>query len=293
MPACIAEGAKTNIKRFTLSSMIISFSKLPKAAAVMAVDKEFRKWAKYSIADSLNEVKLHEVVVDSIMVLDDLEQSGRRLSTGNVARMWIAFKVRAENASVVGYWLGSQQALTKARLQASFHAQSVQNGAPGVQISRMVFMPPRAAVEYVEQTSSSPAATTDQSFVDRLLSTEDQDAATVLLGCIVGIFFGLAALALCCRGGCIAFIRKAHNERVREYADNPDAGQSPLGDGSFQMRSPRSPDGAFQMPFGRSPRGEGGENAPPSAMSEFQVGEPEPESDFPMSGPDWAVSALG
>lgn len=228
MPACIAPGATAEVKRFTLSSLAISFYQLPRPVAEMAVDLlGFWKDFKGAIADSLNQVELYEVVVESVSVLDPIFGADE-------PRLWISFKVRAMNDTAVTYWLSSQQALTKARLQASLHTR-----VPGMQISSMVLSPPRLAIQYASKTTIVKIQE-ERKFVDRLLSTEDQDAATVLLGCLVGIFFGLAALALMCRGGFVpTCLRKRSREGDYNPDDNPDFNPN-----TSPAQSPRQPLGS-------------------------------------------------
>jgi hypothetical protein len=277
MPACIAPEAKADVKRFTLCSLAASFYQLPSTAEELVADRGFWATFKDSIADSLNEVELYEVIVENVAVLDELlpTTAARRLTNATAQpRLWIAFKVRAKNHTNVGYYLSTQQALTKARLQSS-----LQTRIPGTQVASLVLAPPRLAIQYASVTTIVEAAEELQ-FVDRLLSTEDQDAATVLLGCIVGIFFGLAALALVCRGNCVFFRRRTKEEHWNNNV-NPQGSPraSPLSpatatpdyDDTISNSGPDVRDPDYDIAFrGGSPRSV---DSPPTSLSGSDPGD--------------------
>lgn len=214
--------------RFTLSAINVAFDRLPtSSAAQLAADQGFREHCKYAIADGLNQVLLYEVSVENVLAL----QSTNGL---NMSRLWVAFKVRAKNDTAVNYWLSEEQALTKARLQSSLQAR-----VPGMQISSMVLAPARLAIQYGSISVTLPV-TQDQSFFDRLVSTDDSDNATVLLGCIVGIVFGLAGVAICCRrGGCAKFVYRRYEESEEDNSHTPFATMT----GMSGMMAPPSPMG--------------------------------------------------
>lgn len=262
VPACIPSGARADVMRFTLSSISMAFERLPtSSAAQLAADPSFHEKCKDAIADGLNSVLLYEVRVENVLALQNTNGL-------NVSRLWIAFKVRAQNDTAVSYWLNEDQALTKARLQSSLQAR-----VPGMQISSMVLAPARLAIQYGSISVSVPVSE-DQSFFDRLVSSDDSDNATVLLGCIVGIVFGLAGVAVCCRrGGCAKVV-------YRRYEENEENAQLTTLTSMTGMMAPPSPSegGPFTpSSAGRKPGSPGSHS--PGAGSFFS-----PMRGSPMSG---------
>lgn len=264
MPACIPEDARADVLRFTLCSVNMAFGRLPGLSATqIAGDQSFWLNFKNSIADSLNQVELYELLIENVLVLED----GVTATGQNTSRLWIAFKVRAENHTAVSYWLSEQQALTKARLQSSLQAR-----VPGLQVSSMVLTPPRLAVQYGSfRTVVQKSA--DIGFFDRLVDDDDSDSATILLGCIVGIMFGLVGVAVCCRRGrCARFVYDGvlhrRYEESNENDDNPNAPLSPLrSPAPLSPGSPGSQGGGGPPAAAGSPKSKESEDAGPEQVS--------------------------
>jgi len=113
MPSCIADGTQADVKRYTLSSITVVFSQLPQQEAEqIAIDDPFWRDCRLAIADSLNEVELIDVVVENVVVLAMLTTSD---AGAGDPRLWIAFKVRAQNHSAVNHWLSTEQAARRRR----------------------------------------------------------------------------------------------------------------------------------------------------------------------------------
>lgn len=222
MPACVAQGARVDIKRFTLSAWSIRFCILPLSALELASDAGFREDVRLAIADSLEKVELVEVRIDNMVALDEVAA----LQSGAVVepRLWIAFKVRSNNDTAVTRWLEEEQALTKARFQSSLQTRAQQRYGATLQICKMLLAPPRLAIDYAAYQSAADADS-EQGLMDRLFSTDDQDQATVVLGCIVGILFGCCALACCFpyRGRLLT----TYDKRQQGADKGADAGISP------------------------------------------------------------------
>lgn len=203
MPACIAEGKKADINWYYLSALTL-FCDMP-STDIISDETWFWNEAAEAVADGLNQVELTGLpFIDNVVLLNDLSEQQFPASQGE-QRMWMTFRVRAQNVSEINYWLGQKQALFKARFASSLEVR-----VQGLKIYSMLLAPAEVAIAYAEQLEPR-TVTEEEGFFERLTNLENTDSAEVALGAMVGIVLGLMASLLC-----VCFYRRYFPPKIPE-----------------------------------------------------------------------------
>jgi len=191
MPACIKQGKKADISWYYLSALTI-FCNM-RNTEIISDETFFWSEAAEAVADGLNAVELTDVpIIDNVVLLNDLSEQSFPASQGQW-RIWMTFRVRAENVSEINYWLGQKQALVKARFTSSFEYRME---AENLDIKSMLLAPAEVAIAY-EQQVEPKTITEEEGFFDRVTDLENSDTAEVALGAMVGIVLGLMVSLWC------------------------------------------------------------------------------------------------